>query len=144
MAFRQIITRAASHHISAGRITETRPDFLQEAASLSTEHDTIQACTPGDPRIVQLNHRVNKAICGYRCGEMSISMGSIKLIGSSLETLWRVVKGLSGKPKIITNQAISFDALPCMRLRNVLNSSIANLHQTQPPEIVMDTVFAEN
>ena len=62
----KIITRAAGRHIPQGSFKDSLPYLPTEALKLTKERDKLQRSKPGDPKITELNRRIDWAIQDHK------------------------------------------------------------------------------
>ncbi|KAI5727897.1 hypothetical protein M8J77_008348 [Diaphorina citri] len=104
--FRKILNQAKAKYIPAGCIPKIRPNFPTSAALLADERDQIRTANPGDPRIRELNQRINKLVDEHRAKKWHEHLDKLSLDGKGINSLWKTIKNIATPGKSNNNNIV--------------------------------------
>ena len=131
--FRSILTKASKRHIPKGRIPKIVNGAPTEAVRLMKERDELRKTEPADPRIPDLNTRINVIIKEHRQEKW---LDTLKDCDPGSKKLWDTVKSLNNPGRTPPNQSVKFDNVHYTRPNKI--ASKLNCQYT-PPSVTKPT-----
>lgn len=118
---RQILLRAGSHCIPAGRRKLCSPALSPEVTDLIAQRDSLRDVDPSSPELPDMNNNIRELVDAVRRKRWEDHVSSFDY-RTKPHKLWRTIKALKGQPASPPNVAISFGGTPVHCRKTVANA----------------------
>ena len=110
--FRNVLLKAASHHIPSGRHRVNPNPVPAEILAKMTERDELRKQDPSSPDLHRLNNDITRAISNHKQQKWREFVETLDNKTDNTK-LWRTIKGIEGEAKPqAENESISFNGTP--------------------------------
>ena len=130
--FRSVLTKASKRFIPKGRIPKIINGAPTEAVRLMKERDELRKAQPADPRISEINTRINNTIKQHRQDKW---LDTLKECDPGSKKLWDTIKSLNNPGKTPPNLSVKFNNTHYSKpskIANMLNSQYTPPSSTKP------------
>ena len=127
--FREIVNKAAKHHIPSGRRPTSTPGLPPEAAKLTSQRDALRTNNPTSPDLPLLNNKIEMILRKSQTARWHEYLQTFDH-KTKPEKLWRTIRTIEGKKRDPPNPSIRFDG--CTYIRPKDHARLFNKHLTAP------------